>query len=406
MNVARKITIREVARLSEVSVGTVSNVLNGGANVSEATRRRVERVIGELGFTPDTVARSLITRRRPEAGSTLTPAYVAAMAERGLPLPDQTALDLLTLILDERVLGATRHVRLTHRLLLHMAAQAGKSEIAWNAVDATAGYVAATRGGDVPPVSNGIAWLMDGVSTLPPARRARRLEERAALWEKEANARLERLVSVGAALLGPKARPVLLDYSGTVAAIVEALHDRGHEPAPIVLENRAAGGGARYASQFLARGIDVRIAPDAAVEHVLEQASAVLIGCESMRCDGSIVNSLGSKPLARIAQALEVPVYGCGDLFKLDLGSYAGAVGLSSARSYDCHWLQDIEVPEGRRVDAAVPAVEIVPARFLTALITEEGPVPPQALWGLGRSVFKDRFPHALTRIAPAPHPY
>jgi DNA-binding LacI/PurR family transcriptional regulator len=40
MNVARKVTIREVARLSEVSVGTVSNVLNGAANVSETTRRR------------------------------------------------------------------------------------------------------------------------------------------------------------------------------------------------------------------------------------------------------------------------------------------------------------------------------------------------------------------------------
>jgi len=348
-------------------------------------------VIDELGFTPDTVARSLISRRRPEAASTLTPAYVAAMAERGLTPPDQTALDLLTLILDERVLGATRHVRLAHRLLLHMAGQAGKSDVAWNAIDATAAFIAATRGADVPPVSNGIAWLMAGVGGLPLSKRAQRLEERAALWENEANSRLERLVAVGVALLGADARPVLLDYSGTVAAIVEALHDRGMRPAPIVLENRAAGGGARYAGQFLARGIDLRIAPDAAMEHVLGQATAVLIGCESMRCDGSIVNSLGSRPLARVAQALEVPVYGCGDLFKLDLASYAGAVALSSARSYDFPWVHEIDVPAGRRVEAGVPAVEIVPARFLTALITEEGPVPPAALWGLGRTIFQDR---------------
>jgi len=391
MNVARKVTIREVARLSEVSVGTVSNVLNGAANVSETTRRRVERVIDELGFTPDTVARSLISRRRPEAASTLTPLYVAAMAERGLKLPDQTALDLLSLVLDERVLGATRHVRLAHRLLLHMAGQAGKSEVAWSAIDATAAYIAATRGADVPPVSNGIAWLMEGIGAVSLSRRAKYLESRAALWETEANSRLERLVAVGVALLGANARPVLLDYSGTVAAVVESLHDRGLAPTPIVLENRAAGGGPRYAGQFLARGIDLQVAPDAAIEHVLGRATCVLIGCESMRCDGSIVNSLGSRPLARVAQALEVPVYGCGDLFKLDLGSYAGVMGQSAGRSYDFPWVHEIDVPEGRRVDGAVPAVEIVPARFLTALITEEGPVPPAALWGLGRTIFGDR---------------
>jgi translation initiation factor 2B subunit (eIF-2B alpha/beta/delta family) len=391
MNVARKVTIREVARLSEVSVGTVSNVLNGAANVSEATRRRVERVIDELGFTPDTVARSLITRRRPEAASTLTPAYIAAMAGRGLKLPDQTALDLLSLILDERVLGATRHVRLAHRLLLHIAGQAGKSDIAWKALDATAAYVAETRGADVPPLSNGIAWLMEGLDPVPLSRRARHLEQRAALWEAEANSRLERLVSVGVALLGANARPVLLDYSGTVAAIVEALHDRGLNPRPVLLESRAAGGGTRYANQFLARGIGLRLAPDTAIEHALGQASAVMIGCESMRCDGSIVNTLGSRPLARIAQALEVPVYGCGDLFKLDLASYAGAVGLSAARGFEFPWVHEIDVPDGGRVDGTVPAVEVVPARFLTALITEEGPVPPAALWGLGRAIFRDR---------------
>ena len=43
MTVAGKITIREVARLAEVSVGTVSNVLNGAASVSDATRQRRRR---------------------------------------------------------------------------------------------------------------------------------------------------------------------------------------------------------------------------------------------------------------------------------------------------------------------------------------------------------------------------
>jgi translation initiation factor 2B subunit (eIF-2B alpha/beta/delta family) len=391
MNLARKITIREVARLAEVSVGTVSNVLNGAANVSDTTRRRVARVIDDLGFTPDIVARSLINRRRPEPASSLTGSYTVTMTAQGFAPPDRVAIDLLTQILDEAVLGATRHVRLAHRLLIHMAEQGAGSAAAWDMIAATAAHIGATRGADVPLLANGIAWLMADIANIPLENRAGRLAERAALWESEAGSRLERLVAVGVALLGANARPVLLDYSSTVAAIIEALHARGLNPMPIVLENRGVGGGIRYINQFLARGLDLRLAPDAAIEHVLGTASSVLIGCESMHCDGSVVNALGSRPLARIAQALEIPVYCCGDLFKLDIRSYAGAAALSTTRIYDFPWIHEIDVPDGRRVDATVPAVEIVPARFLTAIVTEEGPLPPAALWSMGRTMFGDR---------------
>jgi translation initiation factor 2B subunit (eIF-2B alpha/beta/delta family) len=398
MNAARKITIREVARLAEVSVGTVSNVLNGAANVSEPTRLRVSRVIDDLGFTPDNVARSLISRKRPEAAGSLTLHYAAAMAAQGFPAPDQTEIELLTQILDERVLGATRHVRLAHRLLIHMAANAGKADGAWKAVAATADYIVATRGADVPLLTNGIAWLMTDIAAFPTPKRAERLASRVEQWDSEAKLRLDRLVEIGVALMGANARPVLFDYSGTVAAIIEALHERGLNPKPIVLENRGAGGGIRYINQFLARGLDLRVAPDAAIEHVLGQASSVMIGCESLHCDGGVVNSLGSKPLARIARALEVPIYCCAELFKLDIRSYAGAAALSSARTYDFPWIHEITVPEGRHVDAAVPAVEIVPAHFLTAIVTEEGPIPPAALWSLGRTLFRDRIGLAETQ--------
>lgn len=56
-------TIREVAKLAGVAVGTVSNVLNNTASVREETRARVETAMRQLGFRPDTIARSLISRR-------------------------------------------------------------------------------------------------------------------------------------------------------------------------------------------------------------------------------------------------------------------------------------------------------------------------------------------------------
>jgi translation initiation factor 2B subunit (eIF-2B alpha/beta/delta family) len=391
MSLGKKITIREVARLAEVSIGTVSNVLNGAANVSDTTRQRVTRVIDDLGFTPDNVARSLINRRRPEAANTLTGSWMAEMSANVFQTSDRTAIDLLSQILDERVLGATRHVRLAHRLLIHMAEKAGADDTAWTAIGTTAAYIIATRGADVPLLANGIAWLMRGIAATPLDGRATWLSEQVELWENEASARLDRLIAAAVSILGADARPVLLDYSSTVAAVMEALHDRGMNPMPIVLENRGIGGGLRYINQFLACGLDLQLAPDAAIEHVLQKASSVLIGCESLHADGSVVNALGSRPLARIAHALEIPVYCCAELFKLDLRSYSGLPRLSTTRTYDLPWVYEIDIPDGRRVDAAVPAVEIVPAKLLTAIVTEEGPMPPTALWALGRSMFKDR---------------
>ncbi len=60
---AKRPTIHEVARLAGVSIGTVSNVLNGTGSVREAKRAAVERAVAELRYHPNTIARSLITRR-------------------------------------------------------------------------------------------------------------------------------------------------------------------------------------------------------------------------------------------------------------------------------------------------------------------------------------------------------
>jgi DNA-binding LacI/PurR family transcriptional regulator len=53
------VSIRDVARLAGVSHMTVSRVLNQHANVSAATRERVESAIAELRFRPSRTARAL-----------------------------------------------------------------------------------------------------------------------------------------------------------------------------------------------------------------------------------------------------------------------------------------------------------------------------------------------------------
>jgi DNA-binding LacI/PurR family transcriptional regulator len=59
----REVTLRDVAELAGVSSRTVSNVVNGYANVTERTRVRVERAVKELGYRPNVLARNLAQGR-------------------------------------------------------------------------------------------------------------------------------------------------------------------------------------------------------------------------------------------------------------------------------------------------------------------------------------------------------
>lgn len=58
-----RVTIKDVSRVSGVSIKTVSRVLNNERYVGAETRARVEAAVAELKFRPSTAARSLAGRR-------------------------------------------------------------------------------------------------------------------------------------------------------------------------------------------------------------------------------------------------------------------------------------------------------------------------------------------------------
>ena len=62
------VTIKDVARECNVSIATVSNVINGKKKVSEATHRQVIEVIERLNYTPNAVAKNLKSKRTNTLG--------------------------------------------------------------------------------------------------------------------------------------------------------------------------------------------------------------------------------------------------------------------------------------------------------------------------------------------------
>lgn len=88
-----KLTIRDIARMADVSTTAVSFVLNGRSGVSDSTRERVQQIIRQTGFTPN------IHTRRLNLGHSFTVHVV--MRQYNYSLFNLFAMDVLTGIFQE-----------------------------------------------------------------------------------------------------------------------------------------------------------------------------------------------------------------------------------------------------------------------------------------------------------------
>ena len=57
------VTIRDIARMANVSVTTVSRALNGSVDINEETRRRILKICRRVGYRTNLLAKSLISSR-------------------------------------------------------------------------------------------------------------------------------------------------------------------------------------------------------------------------------------------------------------------------------------------------------------------------------------------------------
>lgn len=58
-----RIRIKDIARLADVSVGTVDRVIHGRSGVSEASKKRVEEILKQLDYQPNMYASALASNK-------------------------------------------------------------------------------------------------------------------------------------------------------------------------------------------------------------------------------------------------------------------------------------------------------------------------------------------------------
>jgi LacI family transcriptional regulator len=64
--------MKEIAKRAGVSIRTVSRVVNGQGEISEATTSRIQSIIDELGYRPNQMARGLVSNRTNSLGYVIT----------------------------------------------------------------------------------------------------------------------------------------------------------------------------------------------------------------------------------------------------------------------------------------------------------------------------------------------
>lgn len=78
---SNNVTIYDVAAASGYSLATISRVLNHPEKVKPATREKVLKVIEELGYRPNMVARGLASRKTTSVGVIISDITRASVAE-------------------------------------------------------------------------------------------------------------------------------------------------------------------------------------------------------------------------------------------------------------------------------------------------------------------------------------
>ena len=111
------ITIYDVAREANVSMATVSRVVNGNPNVKPTTRKKVLEVIDRLGYRPNAVARGLASKKTTTVGVIMPDISNVVYSELARGIEDIATMYKYNIILSNSDQNTDKEFRLLNTML-------------------------------------------------------------------------------------------------------------------------------------------------------------------------------------------------------------------------------------------------------------------------------------------------
>ncbi|WP_347862551.1 catabolite control protein A [Salimicrobium sp. PL1-032A] len=111
------VTIYDVAREANVSMATVSRVVNGNPNVKPATRKKVHEAIERLGYRPNAVARGLASKKTTTVGVIIPDISSIFFAELARGIEDIATMYNYNIILSNSDQNKEKEIHLINTML-------------------------------------------------------------------------------------------------------------------------------------------------------------------------------------------------------------------------------------------------------------------------------------------------
>ena len=226
-----------------------------------------------------------------------------------------------------------------------------------------------------------LAAEKDGAAGVDRLRAA--LVEEAQLVHRERKDADERIGRFGAELL-PKSGRVMTQCNagalatggiGTALGVIRMAVEGGYRIEVLVPETRPFLQGARLTAWELNQDrIPLTLITDNMVGHFLKTGgvNAVVVGADRIARNGDTANKIGTYGIAVIAKENHVPFYVAAPISTLDLSLPSGdQIPIEERSSAEVTHLAGVRIAPD--VKAAHVAFDVTPARFITAIITENG---------------------------------
>jgi len=224
----------------------------------------------------------------------------------------------------------------------------------------------------------------DSNSKLGPAGMAKAMEKEARAIHVEDVDVCKRMGRNGAKLL-PKKCTVLThcnagalataDY-GTALGVIRAAVEAGKDVKVFADETRPFLQGARLTAwELMKDGIDVTLITDNMAGYFMKKGAvdAVVVGTDRTMANGDVANKIGTYSVAVLAKENKIPFYVAAPTSTIDLACASGDKCPIEERDPRevTHVMGKQVAPKGVKV--ANPAFDVTPAKYVTAIFTENG---------------------------------
>ncbi|MFC2026726.1 S-methyl-5-thioribose-1-phosphate isomerase [Chloroflexota bacterium] len=163
---------------------------------------------------------------------------------------------------------------------------------------------------------------------------------------------------------------------GTALGVIIYAHRQGKRLRVFATETRPRCQGARLTAWELKQAnVPFTLITDSMAGYVMKQGEVgcVIVGADRIAANGDTANKIGTYSLAVLAKEHGIPFYVAAPTTTIDPSLFAGdEIPIEQRSPEEVTHIQGVNIaPEG--VEAANPAFDVTPQRYITAIITEKG---------------------------------